>query len=207
MASYPVRRGTLHLGMFSEDEVRNLLGLGRLLPGDEIQLPQGWVSVGAAFPVAPPATPRPAAAAPMPATPANRDGQLLILRGLLGLTFFFLVATIILDLALEGSLPEPLRAWREQDDGDSPPLVFLLIGSIVAFVPLLAWFVGLVAAWCRQKWGAHLMLGSTLVLAVVGTIEPTVVHGVASACGDLEMICEGGALALMYFTDVLAPTP
>ena len=207
MASYPVRRGALHLGMFSEDEVRNLLGLGRLLPGDEVQLPQGWVAAGVAFPAALQAPPRAQAAAPVPAAQANRDSQLILLRGLLGLALFFLVAAIVLDLALEGSLPEPLRAWRNREDGDSPPLVFLMVGIFFTFVPLLVWFVGLVAAWCRQKWGAHLMLGSALVLAVINMIEPTVTHGVASTCGDLEMLCEGGALALMYFTDVLAPTP
>jgi hypothetical protein len=60
---------------------------------------------------------------------------------------------------------------------------------------------------CRQKWGAHLMLVSSLVVLVINMIEPTVMHGVASSCSNLGLMCEGGALALMYFTDVLAPAP
>ena len=204
MASYPVRRGTLHLGMFSEGEVRNLLGLGRLLPTDEVQLPQGWVGLGTAFPVTAPA---PVATPQVSAGPANHDGLLTVLRCLLGLSIFFTLATFVLDLALEDSLPELLRSWRNQDDGDSPPLAFLLIGAFFAFIPLLAWFIGVVAAMCRQKWGAHLMLVSSLVVLVINMIEPTVMHGVASSCSNLGLMCEGGALALMYFTDVLAPTP
>ena len=210
MASYPVRRGTLHLGMFSEGEVRNLLGLSRLLPTDEVQLPQGWVPLGTAFPVATPApvvTPQVAVGAAVSAGPANHDGLLTVLRCLLGLSIFLTLATFVLDLALEDSLPELLRSWRNQDDGDSPQLAFLLIGAFFAFIPLLAWFIGVVAAMCRQKWGAHLMLVSSLVVLVINMIEPTVMHGVASSCSNLGLMCEGGALALMYFTDVLAPAP
>jgi len=210
MASYPVRRGTLHLGMFSEGEVRSLLGLSRLLPTDEVQLPQGWVALGTAFPAAAPvpvATPLVAVGTAVSAGPANHDGLLTVLRCLLGLSIFFTLATFVLDLALVDSLPEALRAWRNQDDDDSPQLAFLLIGAFFALVPLLAWFIGVVAAMCRQKWGAHLMLASSLVTLVINMIEPTVMHGVASSCSDLSLMCDGAALALMYFTDVLAPTP
>ncbi len=193
--------------MFSEEEARNLLSLGRLLPGDEVQLPQGWVTVGSAFATSP-SVARPAAlGGPATSPPFDRDGLMVALRVLLALTLFFLMATLVLDLALEDSLPEPLRAWRDLDDGDSLPPVFVLLGAFIALIPLLAWFVGLIAAWSRQMWGAHLMLGATLVLAVINMIEPTVMHGVASTCGDLEVLCEGGALALMYFTDVLRPAP
>lgn len=210
MASYPVRRGTLHLGMFSEGEVRNLLGLSRLLPTDEVQLPQGWVALGTAFPAAAPvplATPLVAVGTAVSAGPANQDGLLTVVRCLLGLSIFFTLATFVLDVALVDSLPEALRAWRNQDDDDSPQLAFLLIGAIFALIPLLAWFIGVVAAMCRQKWGAHLMLASSLVTLVINMIEPTVMHGVASSCSDLSLMCDGAALALMYFTDVLAPAP
>ena len=207
MASYPVRRGTMHLGMFSEEEVRNLLGLGRLLASDEVQLPQGWVGLGVAFPVGAPAAARPSAGTATAAPGAGQSGKLAMVRCLLGLTLCFTVATFVLDLALVGGLPEPLRAWRNQDEADSPQLAFMVLGAFFVIVPCIAWLVGVVAVWFRQKWGAHLMLGTTFVLAVINMIEPTVMHGVASTCSDLGMLCEGGALALMYFTDALEPAP
>ncbi len=212
MTSYPVRRGNAHLGLFTQAELNALLVSGKLIGTDEAMVSPGrWVSVSApelrlpAPPVLPPIFPAqaPAGGSPpssLPAAPAAKVEETRVtLRILLGCVFLCTVLAVILDQSLEHMLPSQLREWRAMDQEALEPLV-ILVPSIVA---LVCWLVGFGGAWFFKKWGANMMLYSTIVMAFFNGFFPSVVPGVAEVFVEAGLLLEGAALGLMFFTDVL----
>ena len=113
-----------------------------------------------------------------------------------------LLAGIVAGLALEGTLPEPLRSWLEEDD--AAPMTGPRIAWVVAATMLLAL---LAAAWIHL-WNArrHARLLYTaataagFLLTAVG--GPVVMTGVESAVGALEGIASGLMLGILYFSEL-----
>jgi len=212
MTSYPVRRGNAHLGLFTQAELNALLVSGKLIGTDEAMVSPGrWVSVSApelrlpAPPVLPPIFPAqaPAGGSPpssLPPAPAAKVEETRVtLRILLGCAFLCTVLAVILDQSLEHMLPSQLREWREMDQEAFESLV-ILVPALVSFV---CWLVGFGGAWFFKKWGANMMLYSTIVMAFFSCFSPTVSTGVADAFAEAAVMLEGAALGLMFFTDVL----
>lgn len=212
MASYPVRRGNAHLGLFTQAEVNALLAGGKLLATDEAMVSPGkWVSVSApefrlvastAAPTKVPLTPSvstptvsPATTAPIVAVKTTP----VTLRILLASTVACAILSVVLDQSLESALPSQLRDWRELDQGMYESLLF----AIPCLIALTCWFVGVGGAWFRKKWGANMMLCSTIVITVLNALTPSVTPGIAELFGEAGLLIEGAALGLMFFGDVL----
>ena len=212
MLSFPVRRGNAHLGLFTQAEVNALLAGGKLLATDEAMVSHGkWVSVSApefrlvSSAAAPNKVPLPAvASAPSvssaPAAPmATVKSTPGLLRILLACTVACAILSVVLDQSLEHVLPSQLREWRELDQGFFESWLFV----IPCLISLVCWFVGVGGAWFCKKWGANIMLCSTLVITVLNALTPSVTPGAAGFFADTGLLLEGAALGLMFFGDVL----
>jgi hypothetical protein len=209
MSSYPVRRGNAHLGLFTQAELNALLASGKLIATDEAMVAPGkWVPVSApefrlaASALVPTKLPSRApvsgsTASPVPVAPVKSTR--VTLRILLSCAVVCAILSIVLDQTLEHALPSQLREWRELDQGIFESLAYLIPG----LVSLLCWFVGLGGAWFFKKWGANMMLCSTLVITVLNAVVPSVTPGVAEFFAEAGLLFEGAALGLMFFSDVL----
>jgi hypothetical protein len=107
--------------------------------------------------------------------------------------------SVVLDQSLEHVLPSQLREWRELDQGFFESWLFL----IPCLISLACWFVGVGGAWFCKKWGANIMLCSTVVISVLNALTPSVTPGAAGFFADTGLLLEGAALGLMFFGDVL----
>lgn len=212
MSSYPVRRGNAHLGLFTQAELNALLASGKLTGTDEAMVSSGrWVSVSApefqlpAPPVVPAGLPvqTPASGSPptsFPSAPAATvEAKRVSLRILLGCALLCSVLAVVLDQSLEHMLPTQLREWRDIDQGVFESLVVVVPGLI----SLVCWLVGFGGAWFFRKWGANMMLCSTIVMMVLNGLLPSVVPGVAEVFTEAALMLEGAALGLMFLSDVL----
>jgi hypothetical protein len=129
------------------------------------------------------------------------------LRISLALEWGFVIASIAVDLLLESTLPETLRAWDEEHDSTAfAPYQFALLLSV--FPLLLASFVGTVGLFFRQRWAAWVYLISLvnahLLTAFLG---PTVSTGPGGALEAAGFLCSGFSIGLAFFSDALKPDP
>jgi hypothetical protein len=216
MSSYPVKRGNAHLGLFTQAEVSSLLSSGKLMATDEVMLSAGkWVAVSSpefrsVAPVAPPAKLPPplptktVATAQVAASAAivplvNPKTRSIALRVLLAFSVLFAVLSVVLDQSLGHVLPAQLREWRELNQDFSESWLFI----IPCLVSMTCWLVGVGGAWFYKRWGAYLMLCSTVVITVLNSLTPNVTPGVAGLFADAGLLIEGAALGLMFFGDAL----
>jgi hypothetical protein len=212
MSSYPVRRGNAHLGLFTQAEVIALLTSGKLLGTDEAMVSPGkWVlvsaqefrlvaSTGVSTKVPLPAVASAPSVSSVPALPvATGKATPVLLRTLLACAVACAVMSVVLDQSLEHVLPSQLREWRELDQGFFESWLFL----IPCLISLACWFVGVGGAWFCKKWGANIMLCSTVVISVLNALTPSVTPGAAGFFADTGLLLEGAALGLMFFGDVL----
>src|SRR5215203_602419 len=109
------------------------------------------------------------------------------------------VSVVVIELVAEQFLPQPLRAWADQQaEATRPRDVLVLVIALPLLAALVTSWIGLWRLWRPARWLYVLVLvGGLLAEVLMGT---TVVSGVGAAISTLESIVDGMIVALVYLT-------
>jgi len=124
------------------------------------------------------------------------------LRVLIVGEFLLAVLSLIVGIASEGSLPEPLREFeRSRAEGEMTTFDWVILGVVIpVLIAGLVAYVGLLLFW-RPARGIY--LATTVVAGLISPfLGPEVATGPAGALEDLSCIVTGVLLAVLYFSPV-----
>ena len=115
--------------------------------------------------------------------------------------------SIAVSFSLESDLPVLLQeylVWDLEREWAQFEFALILVGLGFVVVTL----VGSVGLFMLRIWGRNLFVVSTIALTVLAPFTgSTVEHGIESAFSDIESLCDGFILAIVFFTDALKTVP
>ena len=130
--------------------------------------------------------------------------MLKVSPGVLRLLLAFEVGSVtigaVLSIALESSLPEPLRDYLASvAEAEATGAEWLVAGAGV--VLLCLYMISLIGLWFFWPPARGMYLATTLAgFALYPFFGPTVEDGWSALCGDLAMFLAGVVLAVIYWT-------
>ncbi len=115
--------------------------------------------------------------------------------------------SVAVSFSLESDLPVLLQEyllWDLEREWTRFEFALILVETVVVVVSL----VGSVGLFMLRIWGRNLFVLSVLALTVLTPFTgPTVQHGIQSVFSDIESLCDGLVLAIVFFTDAIKTVP
>jgi hypothetical protein len=128
-----------------------------------------------------------------------------VLRICVVLEWVVVIVGVGLAFVLEGSLPDPLKAWlkAEEERGLGQSDYALLCGGVLALVMAILSSVGLL---CLRRWASWLYLLAVVLGCLTSLFGgPVVQHVIPDVVDEIAVTISGLILGLAFFSDALRP--